>query len=103
MCIQWKDGYTNWVAIKDIKQSYIFELEDYAKRVKIDDKPVFEWWVTYVKKRREIIVSKVKCKYWHQTHKYGIWLPKSVKEAYELDEWNNNNLWWKVIEEDMEK
>ena len=36
-------------------------------------------------------------------HKYGIQLPKSVKEACELDEENSNNLWRKGIEEDIAK
>ena len=68
------------------------------KRMKIDDELAFVWWVPYVQKKREIVLSKVKSKYWQQTHKYGIHLPKSVKEAYELDEENKNNLWRKLIE-----
>ena len=101
--IQWKYGSTDWVEPKNIKQSNIVELADYAKRVKIDDEPVFAWWVTYIQKKREIIWSKVKSKYWQRTHKYGIPLPNSVKESYELGEENNNYLWQKSIEEEMEK
>ena len=55
LCIQWKYGSTDWVALKYTKKSYPFELEDYAKRMNIDDDPVFAWWVTYVQKKREII------------------------------------------------
>ena len=62
LCIQWKDGSTYWVALKDIKQSYPVDLADYAKRIKIDDEPVFAWWVPYVQKKRKIILSKVKSK-----------------------------------------
>ena len=103
LCIQWKYGSTYWVALKDIKQSYPVDLADYAKRIKIDDEPVFAWWVLYVQKKRKIILSKVKSKHLQQTHKHRIRLPKSVKEAYELDEENKNNLCQKVFEEDMEK
>ena len=70
--------------------------------MKIDDEPAFAWWVPYVQKKREIVLSRVKSKYWQQTHKYGIRLPKSVKEAYVLDEENKNKLWRKGIKEDME-
>ena len=101
--IQWKDRSTDWVALKEVKKSYLVELEDYTKRTKIDDEPEFAWWVPYVQKKREIILSKVKSKYWKWTHKYGIRLPNSVKEAYELYEENKNNLWWKGIEEEMAK
>ena len=34
-------------------------------------------------------------------HKYGIQLPKSVKEACEFNEENSNSLWRKGIEEDI--
>ena len=79
LCIQWKDGSTYWVALKDIKKSYPVELADCANMMKIDDKPAFAWWVPYVQNKREIILSKVKSKYWKRTLKYGIWLPYSVK------------------------
>ena len=59
LCIQWKDRSTDWVSLKEVKQSYPVELEDYAKRAKIDDETEFAWWVTYVQKKREIILSKV--------------------------------------------
>ena len=35
------------------------------------------------------------------TRREKLYNPKPVKEAYELDEENNNNLWRKGIEEDM--
>ena len=87
-----KDGDTNWFSVKYIKHSYPVELAYYAKMMKIYDEPVFAWWVAYVQKKRGIISSKLKSKYWQQMHKYEILLPNSVKEAYELDEENNNNL-----------
>ena len=61
--------------------------------MEIDDEPVFVWWVSYVQKKREIILSKVRSRYWQRKQKYEMQLPKSVKEYYELDEENKNNLW----------
>ena len=55
LCIQWKDGSTNWVVLKDIKKSYPVGLAYYVKRMKIDDGPLFALWVTYVQKKRKII------------------------------------------------
>ena len=86
LCIQWKDGSTNWVTLKDTNHSYPVEFADYAKRMNIGDEPELSWWVPYVQKKREIILSKVRSKYWKQTHKYEIRLLKSVKETYALDE-----------------
>ena len=42
-------------------------------------------------------------KYWQRTHKYGIKIPKSVKEAYEFDENNKIKLWIDGIKEEMNK
>jgi hypothetical protein len=36
------------------------------------------------------------------THKFGIRVPRTVKEAYEVDKENDNNLWQDVIAKDME-
>ena len=36
-------------------------------------------------KKRDRVLAKVKSKYWQRTHKYGIWIPKSVEEASAID------------------
>ena len=38
---QWKDGSTNWVALKDMKDSYPVQVADYALANQIDDEPAF--------------------------------------------------------------
>jgi hypothetical protein len=38
---QWKDGSTNWVALKDMKNSYPVQVADYAIANCIDDEPAF--------------------------------------------------------------
>ena len=52
LCIQWKYESTDLVALKDINKSYLVELEDYARKMKIDDEPVFVFWVPCVQKKR---------------------------------------------------
>ena len=42
----------------------------------------------------------MKSKYWSQTHKFGIFIPKDVKDAKAAkteDAQNGNNLWWEAI------
>ena len=48
LCVQWKDGSTNWISLKDIKNSFPIELADYAIANNIQDEPSFAWWVPYV-------------------------------------------------------
>ena len=57
----------------------------------------------YVRKKRTAILAKVKSKYWQRTHKYGIKIPKSVKEAYKLDEENGKKVWTNVIKEEINR
>ena len=57
----------------------------------------------YVMKKRKHIISKVKSKYWARSHKYGIRIPKSVKEAFAIDEEEGNHFWRDAIMEEMRK
>ena len=52
-------------------------------------------------KKQESIISKIKSKYWLRTHKFGIRVPKTVKEEKRLDQQNDNHLWWEDICKDM--
>ena len=103
LCVLWKDGSTNWIALKDLKNSYPVELATYAKDNKIMDEPAFAWWAPYTLRKAKVILSKIKSKYWQRTHKYGIRIPKTVKEAIEIDEENRNTLWQDAIKEEMKK
>ena len=103
ICVQWKDGSTDWIAPKDLKEAYPVELADFAKLHGIHEEPAFAWWVPHVEKKKKIIISKLKSKYWQRTHKYRIQIPKSVEEAYELDKQNGNKLWTNGIIEEMNK
>ena len=94
---QWKDGSTNWVALKDMKNSYPVQVADYAVANRIDDEPAFAWWVPTVLKKRTRILSKVKAKYWQRTHKFGIRIPKTVAQAQQIDKENGDTLWWDAI------
>ena len=98
---QWKDGSTNWISLKDLKESYPVQTAEYAVAAKIAMEPAFTWWVPYTLKKRNQIISKVKSKYWLRTHKFGIRIPKSVEEAKCLDQENGDTLWWEAICNEM--
>ena len=97
----WKDGSSTWEAMKDIKESYPVDLAEFAIQKGIDSKPAFAWWIPFVIKKKQRIISKVKSKYWTKTHKFGIRIPRTVKEAIEIDTLNKNTLWWAAICQEM--
>jgi hypothetical protein len=101
MLCQWKDSSTNWIALKDMKHSYPVQVAEYAFANKIDDKPAFAWWVPHVIKKRDRVLAKLKSKYWQRTQKYGIRIPKSVKETLAIDNENGNTLWLDAICKEM--
>ena len=80
LLLQWKDGSTNWAALKEVKEAYPVQLAQFAVANHIEKEAAFAWWVPGVLRQRSRVISKVKSKYWMQTHKYGIRIPKSVKQ-----------------------
>ena len=51
LCVQWKGGSTEWVELKDLKESYPVQLAEYAVQNGIQDEPAFAWWVPYVERK----------------------------------------------------
>ena len=47
------------------------------------------------------MIAKVRSHYWKRTHKFGILIPKSVKEALLLDDETGTDLWQKAIEKEI--
>lgn len=57
---------------------------DYAKAFDLVDEPTFAWWAPYTLRKRDVIVSMVNARVKKRTHKYGVEVPRSLKEAIEL-------------------
>ena len=49
---QWKDGSTNWILLKDLKESYPVQTAEYTVAAKIAMEPDFAWWVPHMLKKR---------------------------------------------------
>ncbi|GFH55427.1 hypothetical protein CTEN210_11903 [Chaetoceros tenuissimus] len=91
----------DWVKLSALKESYPVQLAEYAVANGIDHEQAFNWWVKHTLCKCDRIISKVKSKYWRTTHKFGIRIPKTVKEAYEIDRLTGTNFWMKAIEKEM--
>lgn len=99
--IEWKDGTSSWVDMKDLKESNPIELAEYAIANMISTEPAFIWWVPHTIRKRDRIIKKVKTKYWKRTHKYGIELPKTIAEAFEIDRRTGTKFWTNAIAKEM--
>ena len=101
ICVQWKGGETSWVPLKDLKEAYPVQLAEYAVANEIEKEPAFAWWVKDFLRRRDRILAKVKTRYWKQTHKFGIRMPKTVEEALSIDAETGTTFWRDAIEKEM--
>ncbi|KAI2509503.1 Reverse transcriptase (RNA-dependent DNA polymerase) [Fragilaria crotonensis] len=90
LLVSWKDGSSDWLPLKDLKDAYPVQVAEYAVE------PVFNWWVHTVLRKPNRIVAKVK-RYWQMTHKFGIRVPKTVEEALTIDEETGTYLWRKAL------
>ena len=88
-------------AIKGFENSKPTRAKEYAVANNIDDDPAFNWWVRDAIKRHDKIISKFKAKYWLMTHKFGIRIPKTVEEAYQIDKEAGTDYWTKAIAKKM--
>ena len=99
--VQWKDGTTQWIPLKDLKESNPVEVAEYVTARGIADEPAFSWWVPYTLKKRDRIIASVNSRVKKKTHKYGIEIPQTVAEARELDAKNGNTYWQDAISKEM--
>ena len=101
LCVRFKTGDTQWVKLKELKETNPIETAEYAKANKIDHEPAFAWWVDYTLKKRAKILSAVKKRLVRKNQKYGIEIPTSVKHALQLDEQNKDHFWRDAIRKEM--
>lgn len=99
--MRWKDGSTDELPLRLVKESNPIELAEYAVAAGIMDEPAFKWWVPFVLKKRHRMINKAKSKYWRTTTKFGIKVPKDVEEALKFDDENENTFWRDAIVKEM--
>jgi hypothetical protein len=91
--VKWANGSRQWIELTILKESNPVQVAEYAMARDIGEEPAFAWWVSYVLHKQDIIVSAVNSWVCKTSHKYGIELPSSVKNAIEIDHKNGNTLW----------
>ena len=101
LCVTWRDGTSSWERLSDLKESYPIQVAEYAVGQDLTHEPTFAWWVQKFLQKRDHIVSAVKQRYAKCSHKFGIEVPRTVKQALEIDQENSNSLWREAITKEM--
>ncbi len=69
----------------------------------IQEEPALKWWIPETLRTQNWIIAEVKSKYWKTSYKYGVKLPHSVQEAFQIDKEMGTDFWWKAIQKEMKK
>jgi hypothetical protein len=101
ICVEWMDGSTSWVPLKDVKDAEPVRLAEFAVAMGIDKEPAFAWWVPHTLKKRDRIIKRVKKRYFRKHQKYGIEMPKTVARALEIDKETGTTYWADAIKKEM--
>ena len=99
--VKLKDQSTQWMKLKDLKESNPVELAEYAAANQLQHEPAFAWWVPHTLRRRNRILKAMKKRYHRTTQKFGIELPKTVKRALEIDKETGTTFWRDAIQKEM--
>ena len=68
----WKDGSSSCISLKYLKAFNPVDIAKYAAGKRLDAEPAFKWWMRDVLRLRNIIIAKVKDRYWRKAHRFGI-------------------------------
>ncbi len=99
--LEWANSSRQWIDLKILKESNPVKVAVYAMAWNIGEEPAFTWWVPYVLRKRDVIVSAVNSRVRKTSHKYGIEIPSSVRHAIEIDRKNKNTLWQDALAKEM--
>jgi hypothetical protein len=70
--IEWKDGTTSWLPMKEVKATNSVELAEYAVANRIDSEPAFDWWVKPTLKRKKRLIKLSQKHHARTGYKFGI-------------------------------
>ena len=98
---EWKDGSSAWVPLKVLKESNPVEVAEYVTALDLEDQPAFAWWVPHTLKKRDRIVAGINSRVRKRNCKFGIKIPRSIKEAKIFDDENGNTLWQDAYAKEM--
>jgi hypothetical protein len=101
LCVEWRDGSTSWVPLKDMKESHPVIVAEYAVANKLVSEPAFSWWVPYTLKKRDRIIKSMKKRFHRKTEKFGLEVPRDVRRALEIDRETGTNHWTLAIQKEV--
>jgi hypothetical protein len=85
-----------------IKEDLPYEAAAYAAEQELLNHKAFKKWAPYVLRKATQFIRAARKRKKDNRYKFGIRVPKNVKEALQLDKENENNLWRDAIAAEMD-
>ena len=60
LCVLWNDGSTTWESLRELKETHMLQVAEYAVAKGLVEEPAFKWWVPKVLKKRDRIIKAMK-------------------------------------------
>ena len=70
--IKWKSGSTEWVPLKDLKETNPVDVSKYVTACGVEKETVFVWWATYILCKRDVIMLVISLRLRKCSQKYGM-------------------------------
>jgi Reverse transcriptase (RNA-dependent DNA polymerase) len=99
--VEWKDGSTSWLPLKEVKETNAVEVAEYAKNNRIIEEPAFAWWAPEVLRKKVRLIKLSKSRHSRRGFIFGIRVPTTVEEAIMYDKENGDTQWCDAIMKEM--
>mmetsp|Transcript_2147 Transcript_2147/g.3294 ORF Transcript_2147/g.3294 Transcript_2147/m.3294 type:complete len:1178 (+) Transcript_2147:1032-4565(+) len=99
--VEWKDGSSSWISLKEMKNSNPVEVAQYAIDNRIDHEAAFDWWARDILKKKQRLIKMSQSHRLRTGYKFGLRVPNTVEEALEIDRERGDTLWQDAINKEM--
>jgi hypothetical protein len=91
----------SWETLAALRESNPVEVADYAELNKLVSEPAFKWWVPHLLRKHKRIILKLTTRYQRTEQKFGIFIPRRVREALLIDKETNTTYWADIIKKEV--
>jgi hypothetical protein len=99
--VECRDGGTAWIELKNTKELNAVEVAECALANQISHEPAFDWWVHDVIRPKKSLIKLSQTHFLRPQYRYGICVPRNIKEAINFDLENGNKFCEEAIAKEM--
>jgi hypothetical protein len=105
--VLWYTGEETWEPLNVLKKDDPVTIAQYVQEKGLKDKPHWKWANRYLKNPKKFIrltrqVHLANMKYGPK-YKFGVQVPRNIKEALALDKKDSNTMWYDAIKKELTK